>query len=253
MDVIWVGAGPALVIAVHGIQGTRAAWLPLARELQDTCTFVLPNLPGRGRAPRPCSPADCTLAAYARELQRTIQVHASGRPFILAGWSMGVSVALEYLYGGHANPDTPAPCGLILLSGTSQLNAVSWFESFAPDSLMEEIAARERRLGLTEAADHTTVAWTWQALRATDQRPSLGAIDIPAVVVHGSHDDDCPVAHAFNLANGLPNAELTMLDGGGHGLLTQNTAQVADAIRKQLDRLTRWPARPSSVSPLELP
>lgn len=253
MDVISVGTGPVLVVAVHGIQGTRAAWLPLARELQDTCTFVLPNLPGRGHAPRPCSPADCTLAAYARDLQRTIQMHASGRPFILAGWSTGVSVALEYLYGGHANFGVSAPCGLILLSGTPQLNAVSWFESLASDPLVKEIAAREHRLGLTEAADHTTVAWTWRALYATDQRPGLGEIDIPALVVHGSHDDDCPVGHAFTLANGLPNAELTMLDGGGHCLLTQNTVQVANAIRAQLDRLTRWPARPSSVSPLELP
>ena len=28
MDCIQVGAGPVQIVALHGIQGTRAAWLP---------------------------------------------------------------------------------------------------------------------------------------------------------------------------------------------------------------------------------
>ncbi len=31
------------------------------------------------------------------------------------------------------------------------------------------------------------VAWTWQAIRTTDQRAALKDIDIPALIVHGDN------------------------------------------------------------------
>lgn len=50
MDVQITGKGHALVVALHGIQGTRAVWAPLAQRLSEAATFVLPNLRGRSRA-----------------------------------------------------------------------------------------------------------------------------------------------------------------------------------------------------------
>ncbi len=178
------GGGPITVVAVHGIQGTRGAWLPLARQLADRCTFILPNLPGRGLAKAPASEDDCTLDAYARALGRTITRHVDG-PFVLAGWSMGVSVALAYLSQARTTAAWPSPAELLLVSGTPYLDAVAWFPPSSPDALLEAIATREQRLGLREAADHRTVAWTWNAIRRTDQRGELAHITTPALVIHG--------------------------------------------------------------------
>lgn len=250
-DVVKAGWGPVRVVAVHGIQGTRSTWLPLADSMADACTFVLPNLPGRGHAPRPRCPEDCALDAFAALLRQTIADHVADGPFVLAGWSMGVSVALAYLAMAGQTPSLPKPVGLVLVSGTPQLNAVQWFESFAPDSLLEEIAARERRLGLHEAADHQSVAWTWRGLRETDQRDGLCAIDCPTLIIHGSEDDDCPLSHGAALAEGIPGAALVVLDGAGHSVLTQNTGEVAAALRAHWPQLTRRIALTEQPAPLE--
>lgn len=296
-DVLCVGEGPVTVVALHGIQGTRGAWLPLARQLADRCTFILPNLPGRGTAAAPPDARDCSLEAYAAVVARVIETHVVARaavcadshtgtqtgahtgahtgthtaaPFVLAGWSMGVSVALAYLRQGrhaaqrHAGPGVgtgaaranvapPMPAALLLVSGTPCLRQVAWFASPgdaaladppltglpptepAP-TLLDDIAARERRLGLAEAAGHRTVAWTWMAIRRTDQRAELAAVNCPTLVVHGSADHDCPLAHGTMLAEGIAGAELLVLQGAGHSVLTERTADIAAYLR------TRWPA-----------
>lgn len=235
-DVLVVGQGPVAVVAVHGIQGTRGAWMPLAEQLADRCTFILPNLPGRGKAMPPAGAYACSLDAYAQVLRRTLSTHVSG-PFVLAGWSMGVSVALAYLADDRKMPGQPVPAELLLVSGTPQLNAVQWFEPAAPKALLKAIAMRERRLGLREAADHRTVAWTWEAIRHTDQRAELGKVRCRTLIIHGSEDDDCPLIHGAMLANGIPDAELVVLHGAGHGVLTQCTSEIARHLRE------RWPAR----------
>jgi pimeloyl-ACP methyl ester carboxylesterase len=238
-DVVVVGKGPITVVAIHGIQGTRGAWLPLARQLADRCTFILPNLPGRGRARAPANAHDCTLDAYARELGRTIARHVDGT-FVLAGWSMGVSVALAYLSQARTTAAWPSPTELLLVSGTPHLDRVAWFPPSSPDALLEAIAAREQRLGLREAANHRAVAWTWNAIRRTDQRCELAHITCPALVLHGSEDSDCPLTHGAMLADGIRGAEFHVLQGAGHNVLTERTEDMAAYLRKQ------WP-RPAAA------
>ncbi|SOY69021.1 putative hydrolase, Alpha/beta hydrolase fold [Cupriavidus taiwanensis] len=237
-DVLVTGQGPLAVVAMHGIQGTRAAWLPLAQQLADRCTFVLPNLPGRGRAMPPADVQACSLDAGAEVLRRTLRNYVRG-PFVLAGWSMGVSVALAYLAGARKHPGQPVPAELLLVSGTPRLNAVRWFAAAPGKALMQAIAARERRLGLREAADHRTVAWTWESIRHADQRDALGQVRCRTLVIHGSEDDDCPLAHGEMLANGIADAELLVLQGAGHGVLTQCMQEIGSHLR------ARWPAQPA--------
>lgn len=231
-DVMLVGHGSLKVVAVHGIQGTRDVWLPLARALSDRCTFVLPNLPGRGHAMAPVNAQACSLEAFAEVLRQTLADHVDGS-FVLAGWSMGVSVALAYLASASRMPAPRLPAELLLLSGTPRLNGVEWFKAGSQDALLDAIAERERRLGLQDAADHRTVAWTWEAIRGTDQRGELGRVACPTLVIHGSDDTDCPLSHGAMLADGIPHAELHVLHGAGHSLLTQHTAEIAAHLRQR--------------------
>lgn len=230
-DVESLGHGANCLMALHGIQGTRAAWMPAATELSDQFRVVMPNLRGRGHAWRGRAPTDYTLSAFAEEAASIATEHIGAKPFFLAGWSMGVSVALQYLNTAGV---APRPVGLILLSGSPCLCDTRWFG--APgDALLGEIAERKRRLGLREAADHDAVAWTWEALRSTDQRALLGTIDLPTLIVHGSDDEDSPWLHALELRDGLANAELITINGGRHSLLTQNTAVVVQHMRRFVD------------------
>lgn len=232
MDVITVGDGAHTVLALHGIQGTREAWLPVATRLARRVRFVLPNLRGRGAAARFGSVEAHSLSAYADDVEAVAAACLAGRPFTLAGWSMGVSVALEYLAAGRA----PRPRRLVLLSGTPKLSEAPWFASHDEPQLLGEIARREQRLGLSAAADHAAVARTWQAIRRSDQRPLLGGIALPALLLHGREDEDSPWTHATELCAGLPRARLVTIDGAGHGLLTACTARVADELLRFLEQ-----------------
>lgn len=226
MDISVLGSGKAVVIALHGIQGTSASWRPVAQVLGQSATFHLPNLRGRGGALRGRAMADYRLEAFAEDAAAAIRsVLKPGQRYVLAGWSMGVSVALQVLQ----QPLVPAPQGLILLSGTPCISQVRWFTEDGA-ALHREIRAREQRLGLQQAADVEAVAMTWQALRHTDQRGLLAGIAIPALVIHGSEDQDCPPSHGQWLAQGMAHAQLLTLQGAGHSVLTEATAQVAQAI-----------------------
>lgn len=234
MDVIETGHGTATIVAVHGIQGTRASWSPLASMMDAEARFVLPNLRGRADAARGAGTRDYTLDGFADDLEQAVRTRVGVGPFILAGWSMGVSVSLQYL----ARPNVPRPRGVLLMSGTPTLERARWFTAQGA-ALVDEIAERERRLALVAPADRQAVAWTWEAIRGSNQIGLLGAVREPVLIVHGRDDEDSPYSHAETLAASLPDATLVGLPGIGHSILKDATADVAHHLRAFLARLDR--------------
>lgn len=221
------------IVAIHGIQGTRCSWEPVAKLLKEDAIWIQPNLRGRADALRGMQACDYTLEKFAEDIAEVIANYVTTPHFILAGWSMGVSVTLATI--AFLQRETrPLPTALILMSGSPLLQQTTWFEQTEYTQLLQEIEAREVRLGLREAADREAVAWTWQAIRDTDQRALLSGIDLPTLIVHGSDDEDSPLTHAHLLAQGLPHADLCIIDAGKHSILTQNTARVADEMRSFL-------------------
>jgi len=234
MDIETIGDGPQQIIALHGIQGTRAAWRPVAEACSTFTTFQLPNLRGRGRALRPTSANGYQLGEFADDLDAVVEQCTAGGAFILAGWSMGVSVILQWL----SQSPTRRPTALVLVSGTPAPCSASWF-SAKGDALLAQITTREQRLGLQEAADPQAVAWTWESLRAVDHRQTLAHVAEPTLILHGSADQDSPFTHAQWLSAGLPAARLVALEGAGHSLLTENTGQVVDHLGQFIHSLAR--------------
>ncbi|MER6943120.1 alpha/beta hydrolase [Nonomuraea sp. NPDC000554] len=51
---------------------------------------------------------------------------------------------------------------------------------------------------------------------AIDDRAMLGSIDVPALVIAGRHDVICGPRWAEELADGIPRAELVLLENSGH-------------------------------------
>jgi pimeloyl-ACP methyl ester carboxylesterase len=66
-------------------------------------------------------------------------------------------------------------------------------------------------------------------------RERLGALDVPALVVHGSEDPVFPHGHGAALAREIPGADLLTLEGTGHELPRRDWDVVVPAIL----RLTR--------------
>lgn len=63
----------------------------------------------------------------------------------------------------------------------------------------------------------------------------LGAIDVPALVIHGDLDQLIPPANGRILAEAIPGARLVMLSGAAHIFLTDRFEPARDAIVSFLD------------------
>jgi pimeloyl-ACP methyl ester carboxylesterase len=61
-------------------------------------------------------------------------------------------------------------------------------------------------------------------------RGPLSAIDLPALVIHGTADPMFPVGHGEALAEEIAGARLLTLDGAGHGIDRADWGTVAEAI-----------------------
>jgi pimeloyl-ACP methyl ester carboxylesterase len=232
------GAGAPLVL-IHGIQGTADAWSPvLPHLLRRRC--VAPNLPGRGLSPRWTAAETRTHDAYYHIDHYADLVHAllhglrsrHDGPVALAGWSMGVSVILSLLARhGQAGIDR-----IVLVSGTAcAVPGAVWFRGESAREVAEEAHARARRLGLTAVADADAVAASWASVRAADLRTAAQAVTVPALVIHGEADDQCPLAHGLWLADHLRASRWMPLPGVGHAALSQATTTVGEAMRAFLE------------------
>ena len=58
----------------------------------------------------------------------------------------------------------------------------------------------------------------------------LGEIEAPALVLHGTADEEVPFAEARRLHAGLRNASLVGIEGGGHAIMTSHAAAYRQAV-----------------------
>jgi pimeloyl-ACP methyl ester carboxylesterase len=69
-----------------------------------------------------------------------------------------------------------------------------------------------------------------RAIQTFQASGDLGNLNCPTGVLVGSEDILTPVAFSKQLAQSIPNAELVVLEGTGHGMLIESPKQLADAM-----------------------
>ncbi|MGW4565895.1 alpha/beta fold hydrolase [Streptomyces sp. NPDC004561] len=71
---------------------------------------------------------------------------------------------------------------------------------------------------------------------ALDLAAELPALDVPALVVHGTHDTSAPLAHTGErTARLVPDATLKVYENGGHGLFATHAERLTADLREFLD------------------
>jgi pimeloyl-ACP methyl ester carboxylesterase len=92
---------------------------------------------------------------------------------------------------------------------------------------------RVRFRELTTAVEHEGYVSRLRIIRATDLRPRLKDITIPALVVAGTADRFLDSVRAARLmADSLPRARLKLLEGTGHMALLSGRVRVRDWLRE---------------------
>src|SRR5690606_6143894 len=70
------------------------------------------------------------------------------------------------------------------------------------------------------------------AIEARDRRPFLKDIAAPTLVVHGAEDVTALPGAARELADGIPNARLYLMEGAGHGTRFEQPDAFNAAVRE---------------------
>lgn len=243
------GAGDP-VLLVHGWGYASGVFDGLAADLARTGRAVRPDLRGHGRS----SPGPFTLAALAADLAAIAAALALERAVVL-GWSLGAQVALAAL--PLLRPRVRA---LVLVAATPRFTAGEGWPHGLPAQSVEVLAHRVRRdparalarfregafaEGERDGADGAAAARRCAALPVPDRaaalaglellaredlRGALGAIDVPALVVHGERDPICPAGAGRALAAAIPGARLAELPGAGHLPFLTRPAAFAGAL-----------------------
>jgi 2-succinyl-6-hydroxy-2,4-cyclohexadiene-1-carboxylate synthase len=250
---------PGTVVLLHGFGNTRRGWDLVAPRIDSERYRPLAvDLRGHGTASaqRPITFAACVADVAAQAPEQ----------FALCGYSLGGRIALQVAL---AHPERVAR--LVLVSTTAGIDD--------PAQRAERRAADEALAAFAEGSTIAAFAdrWLAQPLFAADPPgvadfaradllrndpsalaavlrgigtgameslwPRLGALRMPVTILAGERDGKF-VALGERLAAALPNAELVVAPGAGHGLPREAPEALAEAIGGA--RPARRPAPASS-------
>jgi 2-succinyl-6-hydroxy-2,4-cyclohexadiene-1-carboxylate synthase len=236
------------VVLLHGFAGTRRAWDPVVERLDpERYTPLAPDLRGHGAArdARPVSFEACVADVLAAAPER----------FVLCGYSMGGRIAQHVALAAPERVER-----LVLVATTAGIVDEAEraarradderLAAFADDATIEQFADRWAAQPLfagtpPEAAriwredlernDPRALAAVLRGMGTGAMEPlweRLPALTMPATVLAGA-DDPKFVALGERLAAALPNAELVVVEGAGHGLPREAPEAVAAALARR--------------------
>ncbi len=247
IHVVERGQGPALVL-LHGIMLSSALWVHQLRDLSDHHRVIAIDLRGHGQSlPGTNGSLFHALAADVRAVLAALDVEHA----VVVGHSMGGMVALQLavdlpleerrlriagmvLTSTTAGPFTSVPgfAGVARITGPVTARALLIGERFGAKALpSRDLRWWVTRLGFgadapaaqvrfVEAMHRSTPSRTLADLVASlatfDLSARIGTLDLPVLVVVGSHDKLTPPRHARRMAAALPEAQLVELPRCGH-------------------------------------
>lgn len=235
--------GP-LVMLHHSMACTRHMWDPQMPTLLAAGIRVLwYDLRGHGRSDVPSGPYSLDdLGSDAAELLTDLRLP----PAVHVGLSLGGMVAMwlaQY---------RPELVGALVLSSTSAelLPASAWTDRaalarrdgcdpiadlmiprwFIPDFAAAHPDAVRAIDGQIRSTPPEGLAGCCEAVAAMNLRRNLPTITAPTRVLVGQQDPGTPPEHAQIIAEGIPGAQLTVLDPGAHILNVERADDVSSAI-----------------------
>ena len=219
------------VLFLHGLGGSATAWEPQLDDLGDTYRCIAWDMPGYGES-APIVPL--TFPAIADAVARLLDELDIDRADVV-GLSFGGQQALHVAL---RHPDRVER--MVLADTSARFGAdgtdVDEWKRLRLDPLDAGVTPAEMAPGVIDAItapgfagrerDRAIAAFARippaglraavECLPTHDVAGRLGEITAPTLVVVGELDEETPVAYAEVLADGIPDAELRVIDGVGH-------------------------------------
>lgn len=239
------GAGAPMVL-FHSLLADDTSFDRIAGTLAQSHKLVILNLPGFGASDR----VDGGLEAVADRVAAAIAAMKLEQPPVFLGNGYGGFVALmtAIRHPGIASRLVLADCGAAFSEpgraafrgmsagakekGLAGISDVAMRRLFAPSYQAVHPELIEERRARFVAVDPQTFHAACAALSTLDVRDQLAQVRVPALVLVGEHDEATPPAMSTELAAGLPDARLVVLDGCAHVPQLQEPELFLSAIRE---------------------
>jgi 3-oxoadipate enol-lactonase len=239
------------LLLVHGHPFDRSMWEPQLRHFGADRRVIVPDLRGYGAS----GGAVPEWSAFADDLAALLDGLRVPRA-VVAGLSMGGQIALEFWarhpgrVAGLLIADTTAAgettvsraariaqAQRLLREGMDPYAVEMLYLMVAPDA---PPAVAQHVLAMMRSTDPAGAAAAQRA-RADrpDRRAGLVRVTVPTVVVVGSEDTFTPVEDAQVIADGVPGAELVVVDGAAHMPNLERPDVFNAALQRLLDRVTQ--------------
>lgn len=233
------------IVMLHGAVSDRSAWLRLAKHLATGMTVLIPDLPGHGASTERAGASYDILAQTERMLG--FMAALGVRRAHLIGNSMGAAIALRM---AADSPGNIASLILIDAAGAETTPSVLR-QQFAASGVNPMVDIRNaadyrRMIGLGMSRPPYIPGFLIGALarsyiarsainqkiaqdieRDLDQRPVLGSIGAPSLIIWGAEDKVVHPDDAETLRSRLRNSEKMVLAGVGHVPMVEAPKQVA--------------------------
>ncbi|UGY17569.1 alpha/beta fold hydrolase [Bradyrhizobium septentrionale] len=237
------GEGPPLLL-FHSLLSDRASFDAIVPELARSFRTIVPELPGFGRS----AAVEGGLAAIADRMAEAVHDAADGMPAIVLGNGYGGFVALQMAIrhpalasrliladtgAAFSEPGREAFRTMVRVSrekGLAAITDVAMRRLFAPDFQAQHPALMQDRREAFLRTDPDVFCAACGALAGLDLRTELAGLTVPTLVVVGEYDEATPPPMSYELAAGLPRAELRVIPGCAHVPQLQSPKLFLDTI-----------------------
>lgn len=239
---------PLLVVGPSLGTSATALWSAVAQRLGHLFHVVGWDLPGHGGTPAGKAFSVADLAAGVLDYATGVAAaRGENQPrFFYAGSSLGGAVGLQLLLD---NPDV-VDRAVLVCTGARIGEPSSWHERaamvrgggtpavviasarrwFAPGFAEREPATACALLDVLRHTDPEGYAQACEALADFDVRDRLAAVDVPVLAIAGAVDAATPPASLGQIASGVSDGRLVVLDGVAHQAPAEVPRRVADLL-----------------------
>jgi len=226
-------AGASSIVMIHGLATSNTYMLPTAYELISAYHIYIPDLPGFGKSTKPAKVFD--VSQLADVLAQWMQAIGLDRATLL-GNSLGCQVIAQFamryptcidraiLVGPSMDPKAP----------TAHQEIARWVANipFEPAHLFPIMIGDFFHAGIRRTA--RTLQYGLQD-HIDEHLPHM---QVPTLVVRGSHDTVVPQRWAEEATCLLPNGKLVVVAGAAHDVNYNSPKQLANVVRGFMEEHT---------------
>jgi pimeloyl-ACP methyl ester carboxylesterase len=264
------GRGRRTMVLAPGLGGHITCWKYVLEGFQGVYRMITWDPRGTYGSERPRQTARMGLEDHVLDFE-AIRKEEGLDSFVLAGWSMGVQIALEHT---HRFPDSVRALALINGSyghildtalggfpGTGEMLAGALKALRPLNPLLRPIARRVlphpampsllRALGLLGGVnghfinvleafsgnDWDTYFTLMLRLNEHTTESILGDIRVPTLIAAGTRDLLTPVFVAEAMHRAIPGSELSLIPGGTHYTMMEKPGQLHEILERFLGRV----------------